>query len=133
MTTPNVGEGTHRGVPITMDKERMLRYDTNSLVLVEEHLGVGLGGLVFSGKIGIKMLRAFLWAGLRWEDSKLSPKEAGVLMDLYYKNGGSHERLGEAVERALALAGFGKSEDEGGGDEGKQGDRPFASEPSVTG
>jgi regulator of replication initiation timing len=63
------------------DKMRKIRYTLNSLAELEDKLGVSLDELN-TLKMGIKQLRAFLWAGLIHEDENLTEKEVGEWVDL---------------------------------------------------
>lgn len=98
---------TARSVLVTLDRERHLRFTVNSLADLEQHLGTGLGGLVLSGRVGIQMLRGFVWAGLKHEDAKLTVVHAGDLLQRYLDQGGDLEQLAGQINEAMALAGFG--------------------------
>lgn len=97
-------------VNIELDRSRRLRYDVNALSDAEEALGMGLG-TVMQSQLGIRMIRALLWAGLKWEDRGLTLQQTGTLIQQYIEKGGSLESLGEKLTQALVASGlFGKEE-----------------------
>jgi len=65
---------------LKLDKERNVAFDSNVMVLVEESLGKTVFELVSAGRIGFREARAFLWAGLRHEDPRLTIEGAGALL-----------------------------------------------------
>jgi len=70
------------GVKITLDKERTLLFDLNTLVDLEEEYGdieVAFEGLS-SGKM--KPTRKLLWIALKHEDENLTEMEVGKLIPL---------------------------------------------------
>lgn len=104
-------------VNIELDKPRRIRFDTNALCDAEEALGVGIGAML-NQQVGFRVIRALLWAGLRWEDRGLTLERTGVLMQRYIEAGGTVESLAEAVTQALLASGLFKT---GAGDEGNAG------------
>ena len=73
-----------KSVPIELDKRRNLRFDYNALCELEGHLGVSipnLGNILASGSVGLKEIRAILWAGLLHEDESLTVKKVGEILD----------------------------------------------------
>lgn len=101
-------------VNIELDKPRRIRFDTNALCDAEEALGVGIGAML-NQQVGFRVIRALLWAGLRWEDRGLTLERTGALMQRYIEAGGTVESLAEAVTQALLASGLFKT---GAGDEG---------------
>ena len=67
---------------ITLDRERHLRYDYNSFCAIEEKLGADCMTPEFWEKVTPGKIRALLWAGLVWEDPKLTIEQAGALIEL---------------------------------------------------
>ena len=67
-------------VLIELDKPRNIRLDTNALVKVEEVTGRPISSFL-PGTVGMRDIRAFLWAGLIHEDRELTLLETGQLMD----------------------------------------------------
>ena len=84
MSNSNRGE-----VNIRLDKTRKLRFDFNALAEFEDLMGCSMIAAFQdfrdsrSGAPGVsfKMVRAMLWAGLLHEDPKLTPREAGELLE----------------------------------------------------
>ncbi|SFS75858.1 hypothetical protein [Marininema halotolerans] len=85
-------------VDIQLDKKRRLKFNMNALTELEDALGMPITGLS-SQKVGMKELRAMLWAGLLHEDADLTLKEAGDLMEMEKL----HE-ISEKVTEAMTIA-----------------------------
>lgn len=102
-----------RYVEIELDKPRRLRFDINALADAEEALGGSLASL--GEQMGIRPLRALIWAGLKWEDPQLSIRQAGDLIQQYLEHGGDPAELGRLVLRALEASGLART---GAGGEG---------------
>lgn len=94
-----------KSVSVRLDGERHLRFDINALADAEEALGVGLGQALQS-RAGIRELRALLWAGLRWEDKKLTLERTGEILQEYVESGGDLTAVAEALTKALAASGL---------------------------
>lgn len=94
-----------RSVLVTLDKERHLRFDINSLADLEQVQGRTLGDIMVGG-IGLDVTRALLWAGLKHEDSRLTVRAAGDLLQSFHERGGDLATIGEAIRGALEAAGF---------------------------
>lgn len=91
-------------VNIELDKPRTLRYDLNALAELEDATGLDVGEiekLAQSGKLGMKFIRAFLWAGLIHEDAELTIKGVGGMVDLDNMQEIS-EVLAQAFEGAIS-------------------------------
>jgi len=83
----------------------VLRYDANALVLLEHESGITVtqlataGETALNGVIGIKFIRAALYAGLKGSNQRLTIERVGEMIDLmqlgYYS---------QQVAKALALA-----------------------------
>ena len=89
----------HRGyVDVELDRPRRLKYNMNALAELEDVLGKPM--TQFSAEnVGIKELRALVWAGLLHESPDLTLREAGDLIDLDHL-----EEIVKKVSEALALA-----------------------------
>ena len=97
-----------RSILITLDRERHLRFDFNALADLEQVLGVTLAQLPQdAGALGLRHVRAFVWAGLRHEDPQLTVAGAGDLLQMLVEGGGDLAALAEKLTAALALAGYG--------------------------
>lgn len=95
---------TERGfVPITLDKERTLNYTLNSLIDIEEKLGVPMEEMG-DIKMSIKNVRVLLWAGLTHEDEKLTERQVGAMVNL--TNLGAVQ---EKVTEAFSMVELGKN------------------------
>lgn len=87
-------------VLIELDRPRNIRLTTNALVKVEEVLGKPLSEI--GTAIGLKEIRALLWAGLLHEDSRLTLDDAGNLIDqadFEYVS----SKVGEAINLSLGI------------------------------
>lgn len=87
-------------VAIELDKPRRLRFDVNALADLEEHLGVGIGK-VMEQEANFRLLRALLWAGLKWEEPRLTIERAGALIQDYLARGGDLDALAQKLISAL--------------------------------
>jgi hypothetical protein len=65
---------------IMLDKERVIKFDLNALIDVEESLGFSLAEL--GEKMSIKAMRTLLTAGLRHEDEELTERQVGSLITM---------------------------------------------------
>jgi len=92
-------------VAIELDKPRRLRFDINALADLEETMGATLPAII-SGGVGIRALRALIWAGLRWEDPGLTEVRAGELLQVHLERGGDLAEISKAVHDALAASGL---------------------------
>jgi len=82
--------------------EYTLRFPTNALVELEESLNQPLGLLITKmsrGRVSIKELRAFVWAGLMHEMPDIVLEKAGEIIDEV-----SIPSASEAVVEAINLA-----------------------------
>lgn len=68
-------------VSITLGgKKRNIRFTLNSLAEIEDSIGVPLSRLS-EVELGVKTVRAMLWAGLIHEDETLTEREVGNMVD----------------------------------------------------
>ena len=68
-------------VTLHLDKERTLHYTLNSLISLEEKLGVPISE-IGNAKLSIKNIRSFLHAGLVNEDKALTEEQVGEMVSL---------------------------------------------------
>ena len=99
--------------PITIgDKIYHLRFTFNSLVCLEEELGIDISEIdkIFPtkdedgkivGSVKVKDVRTFFWAGLIHENKDLTPEEAGDLIEEAGGIGGITKKLTEAFGDAF--------------------------------
>ncbi|WMU08031.1 hypothetical protein vBCtySFA67_00013 [Clostridium phage vB_CtyS-FA67] len=68
---------------INLDKERHLKFNLNALILAEKETGIKMSDMANEAKDGLSLefLRAFLYAGLKWEDKKLTVEKVGDMID----------------------------------------------------
>lgn len=96
----------HKGeVEIELDKERVLRYKTSSLVEAENKLGKPIQNL--GEEVGIKEISILLWAALLHENKNLTIEEAMDLMDY-----GEYEEITYKILEALKVV-FQKGSEDG--------------------
>ncbi len=93
-----------KGLTITLDKPRTLRYGMNALAKIEDLTGKSILALDLN-QVGIKDLLAIVYGGLYHEDKALTIQKVGDLIDEYSDLTEIAEKIGEA----LTLA-FGKSD-----------------------
>lgn len=80
-------------------KPYKLVYDYNSMVVIEDQLGMSVSEMlsINKHKLGYKAIRSFLYAGLRVNYPELDENDTG---DLIYKEvKGKDKRLGELVKQ----------------------------------
>lgn len=81
MTVPKVKNKAKPLVKVTLDKERTLKFDLNSMVAFEEATGKSLMDETFDSEdMSTKDLRAMLWACLLPEDDTLTEKQVGSFL-----------------------------------------------------
>jgi hypothetical protein len=69
-------------VTINLDKERHLRFNLNSLILVEDLTGKKMAEFSDEKAMSLKVLRALLFAGLKWEDKDLTEEQVGEFVEM---------------------------------------------------
>jgi len=89
-------------VPITLDKERLIEFEFNSFIELEEQTGksaVGPKALEFWNETTTaKQLRYLLWAGLIKQNPELTLKQAGSLI-----NGKNYGEIENKIQEAMKL------------------------------
>lgn len=65
---------------VTLDKVRHLKFDFNALALAEKETGKNLLKGAAWADMSASDIRAFLWAGLLWEDSELTLGMVGSMI-----------------------------------------------------
>lgn len=107
---------SHRiDVPLTLDKDRLLRLTPHDIDDVLERLermrpqAPALNTFDLLAQLGGLKFVAYnhtLWAGLRHDDRTISsPDKARVLLEEYLSNGGSLAPVAHAIKRAMLLSG----------------------------
>lgn len=92
-----------KGITITLDKPRTLRYGMNALAKIEDITGKTLMSLDL-GNVGIKDLLAIVYAGLCHEDKSLTIDKVGDLIDEYTDLSAIAEKIGDALTEAFGTA-----------------------------
>lgn len=95
-----------KSVTIELDKPRRLRFDLNALADLEGVLGLGIGQIFKEEMIGVRVIRALLWAGLKWEDRGLTLERVGTLLNSYLESEGTLQGLLDKIMEALTAAGW---------------------------
>lgn len=85
-------------VDIELDRKRRLKFNMNALSELEDVLGRPITQLS-DQTIGMKELRALLWAGLLHEDPDLSLQEVGALVEME-----NIQLISEKITEAMMLA-----------------------------
>lgn len=68
-------------VIILLDRERTLRFDYNALCDVEPLLREELAAILKAGRMSMGDLRALMYAGMKWEDPRLTLERTGELIE----------------------------------------------------
>lgn len=66
-------------VAINLDRERHLRFNLNSLIIIEKLTGKRFDKM--GDDMSLETLRAMLFAGLSWEDKELTVDDIGEMID----------------------------------------------------
>lgn len=103
--------------PITLDKERRVKFTVNALIDFEAEIGYPLSKMQERSEkegFGLKHIRAWLWAGLKHEDPSLTVEQAGDLIQL--ADGDTFERklatVMEVINRAMGELGVDQADAE---------------------
>ena len=92
-----------KGITITLDKPRTLRYGMNALAKIEDITGKTLMSLDLNN-VGIKDLLAIVYAGLCHKDKSLTLEAVGDLIDEYSDLNSIAEKVGDALTAAFGTA-----------------------------
>lgn len=87
-------------VPITLDKERTLKYDLNAFAELEERFGTIQKAFDELQQQKLKAVRAIVWAGLIHEDPKLTEQQVGAMLS-FADLASILPAVTEAIEAAL--------------------------------
>ncbi len=102
-----------KGVAITLDRPRTLRYGMNALAKIEDLTGKSL--LAFDlNNVGVKDLLVIIYCGLCHEDKNLTIEQVGDLIDEYSTISEIAEKLGEALTVAFGADALDKGDNSGG-------------------
>lgn len=95
-----------RTVDLELDRPRKLRFDVNAIDDFERRAGVPPLEAMQAGRIG--HIRDLLWAGLKWEDPKLTTIKTGDLLQRAMDEGTELEDIVDRILEALIQAGIAK-------------------------
>jgi hypothetical protein len=99
-----------------LDRPRRIRFTVNAICDLERKAGGSIVTL-FEQSPGFDLIRAMLWAGLKWEDRILTVEATGELMQKYLEGGGALENIVKVIGEALAASGIvAKKEEPDGAD-----------------
>lgn len=101
------------------DKQRNLRFDVNAFADLEDKAKAGIPTLMSEERVGFQSIRLLLWAGLKWEDRKMTPEYAGRLLQEYIEDGGKLEAVMLKLMEGIKASGLIDMEDEEEVDEKK--------------
>ena len=91
---------------IELDEIRHLKLDPNTIADAETVCNLGLIAMVHPANIGMRPMRALLWAGLRHEIPGLTLEKTGVLMDMWTQKGHSFVELEKIIIEAIEETGW---------------------------
>lgn len=97
---------SRNGVNIQLDKPRTIRFDFNSLCLIEDILKRNMTQVVVeinSKILSTNTIRALLWGGLIHEDENLSLGDVGNLIDEAEDFGEIMKALGQAIDSSCLV------------------------------
>jgi len=86
-------------VKVTLDRERSLLLDLNAMAEFEEYTGKSFLSVSSLTDMGMKDLRALLWACLIHEDENLTVKQVGAMVHSENMN-----RISDAIVKAFSMA-----------------------------
>lgn len=100
-----------------LDKPRKLRYDMLAMADLEDAMGKGFFPMLREDA-GFKFAMHLVWAGLKWQDDDLTPRDVGKLIQKHVIDEGKGSVLTviraamRAVTRSGVLQALGKSNEE---------------------
>jgi hypothetical protein len=86
---------------IKLDRERPLRYTTNSVISLVRLRGMSIESMLLPENNNEETARALLYGGLITGDPTMTLEKVGDLMDLYRENGGDPEAVTAAIVEAM--------------------------------
>lgn len=85
-----------------LDRERKIRFDSNAISEYEDFSRKSIIDVIFvQPTLTIGDVRALLWAGLHWEEARLTRERVGLLLEDYLVNGGLLGDLAAAIRLAI--------------------------------
>ena len=89
-----------KGIEVELDKKRILRFDLNALIDIEDEFGTVWALFERLEKMNMKDIRFALYSGLKHEDKDLTLEKTGelvALQDLNYVL----DKIGESLMQSL--------------------------------
>lgn len=108
-----------RGVPITLDRPRLLRFNITAARRFKQEYGKALYEVRIPSENRLELLdhdclAHILYAGLRHEDSKLNVDKVVALLDDWLEQGGNLKEVYDKIGEAFKTSGlFGDADTEG--------------------
>jgi len=90
---------------ITLDKDRLIRYDFNAIADIEEYFGKGITQVFSQQQMGFRSIRALLWAGLKWQDRGLTMNRTGHMIQKHIEAGGNLDFILDKIMAGLDKSG----------------------------
>lgn len=103
-----------------LDKPRKIKFDYNAISDAEATMNMGIAEIFAAERLGFRVARNMLWAGLKWEDKTLRLEQVGDMLQTYMLGGGSMADISAFIIRGIAASGLFKSGGEDDGDEGNE-------------
>lgn len=85
-------------------KEKLLRFDYNSVSDLEQYYGKGIAAILTEEQFGFNTARVFYCFGLRWKDPAITIQRVGMLLGEEIDNGSTLDKLLAPVMEALKLS-----------------------------
>lgn len=86
-----------------LDKPRRLRFDTNAICDFDDEARRSIIDVVFGqDRLSTGDIRLLMWAGLKWEDKRLTKERAGMLLENFIVEGGNVNDISQAITDAVA-------------------------------
>jgi hypothetical protein len=82
-------------------KEKLLKFDYNSVSDLEAHYGKGIGAILDEAQFGFHTARMFYTFGLRWKEPGITPQRVGELLGEKINEGATLETIFEPITQAL--------------------------------
>lgn len=104
-----------------LDRPRKIKYDYNAMSDAEATMNMGIAEIFAAERLGFRVARNMLWAGLKWEDKTLRLEQVGDMLQAYMLGGGSIADISSLIIQGIAASGLFRSagseedDDEGNG------------------
>lgn len=68
----------------------LLKFDFNAVCDLEDYYNKGIAGILNEEQIGLKLVRAFYWAGLKWKHKTLTIEVMGRMLNKHIQETGDN-------------------------------------------